>query len=133
MPPQLHHEATFHPGDKSWHPCDAPVGSNSVVFEDDGETGYLYACSSEFEGNIMDAVHIYNVKQVTDRDKPSKVQIAWSPDGQMAALVINKYVHAVVDFAAKRTCCRTGFPSTSRAFSHDHAWDESVLRDFKAR
>ena len=32
---------TFLPGDETWVAADAPVGSHSAVFEDDGTTAYF--------------------------------------------------------------------------------------------
>jgi hypothetical protein len=133
VPAELRYQATFQPGDKSWHPCDARESSYSAVFEDDGDTGYFYAYHRDNEPHILDAVHIYNVANIADRDKTSTVQIGWSSDGSMAALVINNFVHALIDFSAKRSCCRTGFPPHSGTFSADHTWDEAMLDDFKSR
>src|SRR5689334_13956825 len=60
----------------------SPAHSIAVVFEDDGDTGYLYAVDrSDAELHILDASHIYNVADVVDRATPSKVVIMWSPDG----------------------------------------------------
>lgn len=54
-----------------------------VVFEDDGDTGYLYGLDRSREGNpILDALHIFNVANVTDKQLPSEAQIVWSGDGK---------------------------------------------------
>src|SRR5262245_55648063 len=71
----------------------------AVVFEDDGETGYLYAVDlRKKEDAVLDAVQIYNVKDVADREEESAVQLVWSSDGLKGALYINEYLHAVFDF-----------------------------------
>lgn len=103
-----------------------------VIFEDDGMTGYFYALDFRHKENaIMDALHIYNVEHVMDRTIPSKIQLAWSNDGQKAALLINNYPHAVFDFESRRGYCRTGFPPPSASWSKEgHAWDESALAVF---
>jgi hypothetical protein len=108
----------------------APFG---VVFEDDGTTGYLYGLALAREGSpIVDAMHIYNVAQVTDRDKPSIVQLFWSRDGLKAALMINKYPHAIFDFEARRGYCRTGFPPPDRTWTEfDHSWDDKAVELFR--
>ncbi|WP_163464415.1 DUF2251 domain-containing protein, partial [Escherichia coli] len=50
----------------------APEGTFAAVFEDDGETGYFYALDESAEGNpIQDALHIYNVEDISDRNIPS--------------------------------------------------------------
>jgi hypothetical protein len=47
-----------------------------AVFEDDGQAGYLYALDMSAAGNPMqDALHIYNVMQIADREIPSVVMI----------------------------------------------------------
>jgi hypothetical protein len=77
-------------------------------------------------------MHIYDVAQVVDRDKPSLVQLVWSGDGLKAALVINRYPHAVFDFEARRGFCRTGFPPPNPNWcTNDHAWDDMALELFK--
>ena len=103
------------------------------MFEDDGETGYFYGLDlSRKKQPIVDARHIYNVADVTDRDVPSVVQIAWSADSLKAALFINKYPHAVIDFAARRSYCRTAFPPPSRKWSeHDALWDDTAVDLFR--
>lgn len=48
--------------------------------------------TSRSEGKqILDALHIYNVRSVIDKEKPSRVQIVWSEDRFKAALFINGY------------------------------------------
>ena len=91
---------------------DSPDGRYSSFFEDDGETGYFYALDLERTGNpIVDAVHIYNVENVVDRHKPSRVKIVWSNDGMKCALLINEYPHAAFNFSLRRGYCRTNFPN----------------------
>src|SRR5215831_1617411 len=94
---------TFQPGVETWYPSDSPSSKFSAIFEDDGDTGYLYAYDRALpEASILDAVHIYNVKSVVDRERPSVVEITWSADGLKAALLINDHPHAVINFSE---CC----------------------------
>jgi len=82
--------AEFLPGDEVWLASDSPTSQYSAIFEDDGETGYFYAYErTESDGTILDAVHIYNVRNVVDREIPSVVRIIWSADGLKAALLLN--------------------------------------------
>jgi hypothetical protein len=108
----------------------APDTDYGAVFEDDGETGYFYGLDFRRKKQpIVDARHIYDVDQVTDRKIPSVVHIAWSSDGLKAALFINEYPHAVIDFAARRGYCRTGFPPPSEKWSdHDAEWDDKAVK-----
>jgi hypothetical protein len=74
----------------------------AAVFEDDGRTGYFYALDESLEGNpILDAVHIYNVEDISDAHIPSDVKIGWSEDSQKCVLLINGYPHAAFDFVGK--------------------------------
>ena len=108
-------------------------GRAAVVFEDDGETGYFYACVT-VNGPVLDSVHIYNVEAVKDRDRPSEYKIGWSAAGRHAALLINGHPHAVFDFDRRKGWCRTGFPPPNSAgvWSPDgHEWDEACLGHFR--
>ncbi len=84
----------------------------AAVFEDDGRTGYFYALDESLEGNpILDAVHIYNVEDISDAHIPSDVKIGWSEDSQKCVLLINGYPHAAFDFVGKNGYCRSGYPT----------------------
>ena len=49
-----------------------------VVFEDDGDTGYLYALDAGREENpIFDALHIYNAREVGDADRERELRLVW--------------------------------------------------------
>src|SRR6476659_4698216 len=100
--------AEYLPGDETWLASDSPTSRYSAIFEDNGETGYFYAYErAQPEGAILDALHIYNVRNVVDREIPTRAEIRWSPDGLKAALLLNDYPHAVIDFPARRASCRT--------------------------
>jgi hypothetical protein len=111
----------------------SPDGNVGAVFEDDGDTGYFYAVQlvRGKPGPILDAVHIYNVANITDRHIPSRLQIVWSHDSRAAALVINRYPHAIFDFVQRRACCRTGFPPPSESWGASHDWDDTMLGLFR--
>ena len=90
----------------------SPIGRFDAFFEDDGETGYFYARDLERKTDpIVDAVHIYNVANVTEADRPSDLSIVWSTDGTKCALLINDYPYAAFDFSARLGYCRTNFPN----------------------
>jgi hypothetical protein len=94
----------------------ASVAENNyaVVFEDNTETGYFYALSLAPTQTILDALHIYNVSAVKDKQKPSLIKILWTEDRQMAFLSINGYYHAVFDFKNQAGYCRNGFPNANQ-------------------
>jgi hypothetical protein len=126
-------EQIFQPGDKVFLAVDAPGQLWSAFFEDDGETGYFYAVDlTRSENMILDALHVYDVANITDRDRPSTLTIVWSEDGFKCALLINGYPHAAFDFTAKRGFCRTNFPnfpsqSTDCWPSSDHRWSDAAI------
>ena len=130
---QIYAEETLLVGTETIVSSNSPSKTYQVVFEDDKETGYFYGLDTSIKGNsIVDALHIYNVSSVTDKEKPSKVQIVWSGDGNKALLLINRYPHAAFDFTAKRGYCRTGFPPPSKNWSSEgHDWDDKVLGLFE--
>jgi hypothetical protein len=133
MPAELVAEQTIQVGQSIVVEGPSPTAHYGVVFEDDGTTGYLYGLDFTHEDNpIVDALHIYNVDQVIDREKPSKVQLAWSQDGLKAVLLINGFAHAVFDFEVRRGYCRTGFPPPDPKWTkQDHTWDDRALELFR--
>ena len=127
-------ETEFVPGQAVTVAADSRSVSFSAVFEDDGDTGYFYALdTSRPDHRIVDALHVYNVKDIVDRHKPSRAQVLWSADGLRVVLRINRYPHAAFDFEKSRGYCRTNFPPPSpRGFSSEsHAWSDDVLAFFK--
>ncbi len=133
MPPTLVAEETIKVGEPVVVEGPAPDSRFAAIFEDDGTTGYFYALdTSRTDQPIVDARQIYNVAQVTDRNTPSVVQILWSADGLRAALVINDCPHAVIDFHARRSYCRTGFPPPPEGWSAQGvAWEDAALESFQ--
>ena len=105
-------EQTFQPGGEVFVATDAPGRPNSLFFEDDGETANFYAVDlTRSEHMIADTVQVYNVANVTDRDRPSTLSIVRSEDGLKCTLLINGFPHAAFDFPAKRGYCRMNFSS----------------------
>ena len=133
MPVELVAEETITVGNSVTVEGQSPGQPYAVMFEDDGDTGYLYALDLNKDDNrIVDALQIYNVANVTDREKPSVIQLVWSHDGLKAGLLIDGYPHAVFDFAAKRGYCRTGFPPPSKKWTrHGHEWADAALELFR--
>lgn len=102
----------------------------AAFFEDDGDTGYFYGVDTTKDQPILDALHIYNVQDVTDSHLPSNVKIVWSSDGLKTALSINDYVHAVFDFKMQRGYCRTGFPPINDWSTNGHDWSDEATELF---
>lgn len=116
-------------GTKTVIEAPAPNKRYVVVFEDDGKTGYFYALDpSKPKQPIQDALQIYNVQAVKDRNVPSVAEVVWSSDNSKAALYINKYPHAVFDFGAKQGYSRSGFPPANGDWSAaGHKWNEHAI------
>ncbi len=112
----------------------APDRPFAAVFEDDGDTGYFYALHTGQSGQqIQDALHIYNVASVSDREKPARMKVGWSTDGTKVVLLINEQPHAVFDFTAQQGYCRTSFPPSAingKWSPTGHAWNEEALQLF---
>jgi hypothetical protein len=111
----------------------APGGSFTAVFEDDQDTGYFYVLDTSSGGNaIQEALHLYNVTTMTDKLKPSVIEIGWSSDSTKCVLFIDGDPYAVFDFETKRGYCRSGLPaSASSAWSSQtNACREALSRLF---
>jgi len=123
----------FKPGDKSFVAEDSPGGHFSAFFEDDGDTGHFYAMDlTRTDQMILDAVQIYNVANVVDKDRQSTLEIIWSDNGLKCALVINGFQHSAFDFVAQRGFCRSNFPNfpekTEGSWSQsDHTWSDHAV------
>jgi hypothetical protein len=124
---------TFKPGDRTSFGSDSFTHPNSAFFEDDGKAGYFYAMDlTRTDNMILDAVHIYNVANVSDREPESSISILWSEDGMKCVLLINDYPHAAFDFSTRRGYCRTNFPNFPETSSgcwdsSDHHWSDEAI------
>lgn len=88
----------------------AAAGKVGVIFEDDGTTGYFYAIRPGAEIELLDALHVYDVATITDRQIPVTVQVFWDETWTAAVLLINGYGHALYDFQRAAGFCRNAFP-----------------------
>ena len=137
---------TFTPG-RAFLSSDSHTVPWTVVFEDEGNAGYFYACDrsrERQEESILDVMLIYSVSALETSDaelaRPEAQRIAtidWSRDGMQAVLYLDGAAQALFDFAARCGYCRMDFPNfladrgdTWRRSSH--AWSEQVLREFEA-
>ena len=84
------------------------------------------------DARILDACHIYDAADVVDRDRRSEVTVLWTGDGLKAALLINDYAHAVIDFRAGRAYCRSGFPPPTGQWRAELRipWNDALLAEF---
>lgn len=121
----------FQPGAEIVFELKDVLGRYSIVFEDDGSTGYLYALDySDSAQPIQEAMQIYNVKDIADKDSTSVLEMRWSKTGACAGLWINSCPHAVFDFRKNRGYCRSNFPPPRKWKKHEFLWDDKILRMF---
>ncbi len=130
---------TFTPG-RAFLSSNSPSPPWTVVFEDEGPAGYFYACDRSRETHdaaILDAMLIYNVSSLEDRERERLASVQWSRDGLQAVLYLDGTAQALVDFAAKIAVCRSDFPNfldddPNGWRKQSHAWSDEALRQFEA-
>jgi hypothetical protein len=64
----------FTSGTEAWFASELPTSPVSVVFEDDGKAGHLYAHDRN-SGSILDAVQIYTASRSAERPHESTARI----------------------------------------------------------
>jgi hypothetical protein len=119
----------FKPGAETWYASDSPSSTFSIVFEDDGDTGYAYACDRSHGQLILDAIHVYDVHALADGNQESTLEVAWSGDGLKAGLLIDGRPHAIVDFVPRVICSRSNGPQPAEGWQHS-PWDDAEWTAF---
>ena len=121
----IHNEEEFYVGKETVVDSFFDNLDYGVAFEDDENTGYFYAVNivdDNFE--IINAVHIYDVENIVDKNIISNIKILWSEDFNKAYLKINNYFHAVIDFENRKTYSRNNFPP-----ANNDEWENLELTD----
>jgi hypothetical protein len=118
-------------GDKLVMQADAPSREVTVVFEDDGDTGYIYALAPTPVGELelLDALHIYNAEDNL-RGADVKLEVLWSDDSSLAGLRVNASLWALFDFTAETGWTRSNFPPPAGRWRMGGArpdWDDSLV------
>lgn len=123
-----------------------------VIFEDEGDAAYCYACDGRlertgegFESAVLDAMLIYNVqalrtadeKNQQDADRARLATIEWSRDGRRAVLRMDGTPQALIDFNQRVSYCRSNFPNFLDTGSDTwrrstHAWSDEAIQNFEA-
>jgi hypothetical protein len=121
-------------GDKLVLQAKAPSSSFVVVFEDDGDTGYLYALAPGASGEmeLLDALHIYNA-EADLRGTDVRLELAWSEDGERAGLRVNTALWALFDFPRQTGWSRSNFPPPAGRWRMDGerpSWNDALIHEF---
>jgi hypothetical protein len=111
---------------------DAPSQAATVVFEDDGDTGYFYALAPTPAGELelLDALHVYNAEAEL-RGTDIRIEIAWSDDGARAGLRVNASLWALFDFSSQSGWSRSNFPPPAgrwRMGEERPAWSDALVK-----
>lgn len=124
-----------------------------IIFEDEGDAAYCYACDGRleragegFDSTVLDAMLIYNVQALRGGDERNGLDasrsrlatIEWSRDGNQAVLRIEGIPQALVDFAERQSRCRSNFPNFlddgSQSWHRaDHAWSDDAMQEFESK
>jgi hypothetical protein len=103
-------------------------GQSKVVFRDSG--GEAYFSGGDATGEQCRLL-IYSRAQLPSTNGQLLTQIAWSPSGSQAMLLVNQQPQAVFDFAAKRAYCRTSAAAPKSQWEAlGHKWSEDALKFF---
>ena len=122
-------------GSKAVLQCDAPSGAWSVVFEDDGDTGYFYALEPVDDAlELLDALHVYNAEDDL-RGIDCTIELLWSADGARAGLRLNASLWALFDFEQRKGWCRSDFPPPQGRWQggEREPWSDALLKEFPIR
>lgn len=101
-----------------------------LVFDDDGETGYLYVTSEDFS-EVFDTLHLYNWDTDAAPNPGETAYFIWSEAASKAGMFFRGEYLAIVDFANARACCRTGYPDVPDGAwcTSPHTWDPEMEED----
>jgi hypothetical protein len=112
------------------HKCAFKGAGFGVIFEDDGETGLFFAADEKLL-DVYDALLIYNAN-TPDQLKPGEAAyVLWNRGLMKAGLYYRGRFQAVIDFANRISCCRTGLPAAPKPDGwclSPHTWDDAMLK-----
>jgi hypothetical protein len=91
------------------------------VFEDDGETGYLYIYDEDGKG-ILKHLRIYGTAEKLSIQEPD-VQVIWSTDGSKCGVVIWGGIRGIIDTARSQEL-RSDFEDRNSPPISDPQWLE---------
>ena len=95
-------------GNEAFFSFKSPLTGCQLVFEDDGESGYLYVLDTKQK--IEEAVFVYR----SESNEPAKtevLEVGWSIDGWMARVHLGAALIALFNYRLKQVFSATSFPS----------------------
>jgi len=104
--------------------------TTGVVFEDDGIDAYFYATNGSHT-RVYDAVHVYDRREEDALLPGEQYLVVHHPASRRAGLYYRGELRAVVDFAHRRSCSRTGYPPSygENGWSLEgHGWNRALAR-----
>jgi hypothetical protein len=114
----------------SFPPASKGLGA---VFEDDGTTGYFYVVDQGGEDmEMLDALHIYDVADVTDKQEPVTAQIFWNEEENAVALILNGTCHALYDVKRQAGFCRNAFPEAKNGQTEPRVLTDELVEQYFA-
>ena len=108
-----------------------------VVFEDDGQEGYVYA-TKEDGSKILDALKLYDQGDTEKISEGDLLKILWHPELKKVGIMYHGKIQAIFDFQKRelysKVGFRIGFPLSNASWckSKNHLWDDSALSGFEA-
>lgn len=104
-------KASIRPTDKVIIEATSPNNNRHCVFEDDGETGYFYALEKDASSySMVNALLIYQYPNGNTDDRPFSLELKWSEQSHMCALVISDGLHGLFDWNNQVAYNGSGFP-----------------------
>jgi hypothetical protein len=90
----------------------------ALVFEDDGECGYLYVMDAEQK--IEEAVLLYRIES-NEPTRSEVLDVAWSADGRVASVRLGAELIAIFNYRSKQFFSASGFPAPRKWVSVSRA------------
>jgi hypothetical protein len=99
-----------------------------VVLDDDGDTGYLYITSADFE-DVHDTLYVYSSTGAEAPTNDEDIFVLYNMELMKAGLFYRDMFWAVVDFKNSKACTRTGMPECKPGgwCTGSHSWDEKMM------
>jgi len=99
-----------------------------LVLDDDGDTGYLYVTSVDFE-EVHDSLHIYNSTGPESPKPGEEIHLVYNPALVKVGLYYRDKFWAVVDYSKSKACCRSGQPVAKPGgwCTSSHSWDDKMV------